>query len=628
MPTFSLPIWQQISYGRIIFRPCSEVIDLFYTLKSKLLLAFSLLLVIPFLSLVIIVTEQSKANVETIIQTSSSQTIAQYAEYLNMLGGQVEDVAFQILSSSLIQQWIAARNDQSATISQTERYLLNARVEQLLSQVVLSQSNIATVSLHDRTGFVISNGSVYEHLKYDIDTDWYQYVLHNGPNFALAHFDPYQSYTLEHTPVNSLVFPLVELSTLTIQGAIKVNIPSALIEQPLENMELEQWRTIQLVDQNGILVTDTSQDKQLWLAQQQQTWTSLLDEEQKQHFLKTTNEQGKQSYWFYYKLNNPMNWMIVGEITEKQLFGQIDRMRRTMLLIGAGLLLLSLIAAYLISASMTKPLSKLSQMMRRLEMGNFNIADNLQIARKGETGYLLYTFSRMANQLNQLIRDEFTLKLRKRDAEYKALRMQVNPHFLYNTLETIGSLAAQQKTEQLLDVTESLGQMMRHSLKQDSDSIPLTEELQQIDYYISIMKTRFEDHLLFQVDFDASLTKATIMKFILQPLIENALKYSNDALKQATVELTIQRLDQMMMRISIKDNGIGMSEQQIIDLLTSIEAEHATELIASSGERIGLKNVLVRCKLYYGENFRVAISSRQQQGTTIMLTLPIHEGLN
>lgn len=597
---------------------------MFYTLRSKMMLTFSLLLVVPFLTMVLIFTEQSKDSVEQIIKSSSAQTLEQYAGYLDMLSKQVEDITFQVLGNQYIQQWIEARSGTNAALSQIERYELNVHVKDFIAQVVLSQSNVASISLHDSQGFVIGNDSVYENVKYE-SVDWYTYVKENGPSWLSSHTDLYQANHLSKKPINSLLFPLVDLKTLSIQGAIKVNIFSSLIEQPLSKIGLNDWSSVQLVNSSGITITETGNTRSRLLEYGEQ-WEQLLNSSKTKDVVQLKDEEGSVRYWFYRKLD-VQNWLLVGEVTEKELFSDINKTRRTMLSIGGGLLLLTIIAAYWISSGMTRPLSKLSQAMRRLEMGDFNVADKLDIPKKGEAGYLLYVFARMVNRLNQLIRDEFTLKLSKQDAEYKALLMQVNPHFLYNTLEVIGGLAAQNKTEQLIDVTESLGQMLRHSLKLDTDIVTLSVEMQQIRYYIDIIKCRFEEGISFEVMEDTSLANVPIIKFILQPLVENAVKYSKERMRHAVIRISAYRRGNRLV-LSVEDNGEGMSEQQVSEIIRDAYSQDASSVLGSPGRRIGLRNVLARCRLYYGEKLKLEIESNKDKGMRISIILPISEGTN
>lgn len=591
---------------------------MFYSLKSKMLLTFSLLLVVPFVTMVVILSEQSKNSIEQITKLSSSQTLEQYAGYLEMLGGRAEDIAFQILGNELTQQWIESRSG-TRKLTQREQYALNAQVKDFISHVSLSHSNTASISLQDSNGFVIGIDSVYEHVQYE-SHDWHAYVNNHGPGWTGMHRDPYQPHHLSKQPVNSLIFPLVELKTLTIQGVIKINVLSSLIQQPLSNIELQEWSTIRLLDTQGNAVTNQV-DMILEQSAYRMTWEQLLQSSKVKDVIQIKEEDGTVRYWFYQKLAIN-DWIILAEIEEKELFRSILATRQTMLTIGGLLLLLTIIAAYWISRGMTKPLSKLSLAMRKLEMGDFNVAENLELSHKGEAGYVLQGFSRMVNQLNQLIRDEFTLKLRKQDAEYKALLMQVNPHFLYNTLEIIGGLAAQNKTEQLIDVTESLGLMLRHSLKLDTDMIPLSVEMQQIHYYLMIIQARYEDEIQFEIHEDHNLSHFKIIKFIIQPLVENAVKYSREQDNQAVISISTKwEADQLV--ISVTDNGKGMSQELIDRIIQESTEQDVSRILGNTGRRVGLLNVLTRCHLYYDDRFKAIIQSEIGKGTKVSLYLPI-----
>ncbi|XEC95615.1 sensor histidine kinase [Paenibacillus tarimensis] len=597
---------------------------MFYTLKSKMLFTFSLLLVVPFITMVVILSEQSKSSVEQIITSSSAQTLEQYAGYVDMLSKQIEDIAFQVLGNELSQQWIESRSGTNRQLSQNERYALNARVKDYIAQIALSHSNIASISLHDSQGFVVGIDSVYEHVQYESD-DWYRLVKENGPSWVGSHIDPYQPRHLYREPVISLVFPLVELKTLTIQGAIKVNVYSSMIQQPLAKIGGNEWSTVRLVTPSGDTVTDLSGTAEELLEHRSQ-FTALVKDNESKGVVQLEGNDGTVRYWFYRKLTIK-DWILIGEITEKELFHDIHATRRTMLAIGGGVLLLTIVAVYWISSGMTRPLSHLSKAMRKLEMGDFHAAEKLDIRGKGEAGYVLHAFARMAGRLQRLIRDEFTLKLRKQDAEYKALLMQVNPHFLYNTLEIIGGLAAQNKTEQLMDVTESLGQMLRHSLKLDTDIVTVSEDMKHVRYYAKIMECRFEDEIKFEIEEDASLQRVRIIKFILQPLVENAVKYRREDEVPAVVRITVKR-DKDSIIFIVEDNGKGMSAEQVHEIESDARSEDAASVLGSAGRRIGLRNVLARCRLYYGDLFKVQIRSDLGKGTTICLRLPISEGID
>ncbi len=596
---------------------------MFYSLKSKMMLTFSLLLVVPFLTMVFIFTDRSKNDLEEIAVTVSAQTLDQYAVYLEMLGRQVEDIAFQVLGNKIVQEWVEARGTADSHLSKQELYLMNARVKEVLSQAVLNQSNVASISLHDKNGFVIGIDSVYEHVDYG-ESNWQWYVTQYGSGWLNAHLDPYQPYALKSEPVNSLLFPLVDLNTLSIEGAIKLNVHASLIQEPLSAIQYNEWNTIQLIDSSGAEVNRSHFSKpQMQSSEEERIRQQILQSHSDKGFIREQSEDSSK-YWFYHKIQS-MDWTVIGVISEAELFRGIDKTSRTMLLISVGLLILTITAAYWISTSMTRPLSRLSSAMRKLEKGDFNIAARLNSSAKGEAGYLLKVFSNMANRLNQLVLSEFTLKLRKQDAEYKALLMQVNPHFLYNTLEVIGGLAAQQKTEQLIDVTESLGQMLRGSLKLDSDVVTIEDELQQLKYYLTIMQVRFEDDIEFELHADPDITGVPIIKFILQPLVENAVKYSHGRGKLAKIKITAKRQGQHVV-LCVADNGEGMSAEKTQEIMQEAMSQEAVHVLGGPVRRIGLRNVIARCRLYYADRFHCEIETAENEGTKISLWIPISGG--
>lgn len=591
-----------------------------YSLKSKMVVTFSFLLVVPFISMVYIFTEQSKNSVEDIAITVSSQTLDQYAEYLDMLGRQVEELAFQVLGNEEVQRWVAARGQSFADEhTRQEMLLLNARVKDVLAQAVLSQSSVASISLHDRTGFVIGTDSVYEHVQYK-GMDWYSHIIEHGPGWIHSHSDPYQPYTLQRIPVNSLVFPLVDLNTLSVEGAIKLNVYSSLIQEPLSRIQYNEWNSILLVNASGEHVVPSPNDSSLVLSGSE-FQEQILQSTATKGLLKKVEDDGAVRYWFYRKVKST-DWVLIGVVAEEELFRSIQKTSQTMHGIGVGLLLLTIAAAYWISSSMTRPLSKLSSAMRLLEKGDFNIAERLNVTARGEAGYLLSVFSNMAKRLQQLIHNEFTLKLRKQDAEYKALLMQVNPHFLYNTLEIIGGLAAQNKTEPLIDITESLGQMLRHSLKTDSDLVKLSDEFQQLRHYITVMKCRFEDRIEFELYEDPEVRDVLIVKFILQPLVENAVKYSRNAPHKAFIRVSAVKQERHLL-LTVEDNGEGMTEEKRKEIVKEALSQEAVQVLGGPTRRIGLRNVIARCALYYGDRFQFTMESAVGVGTRIELKIPI-----
>lgn len=591
---------------------------MFYKLRTRMALSFSIIMIVPFVMMVLIFSEQSKKNVQDVLISSSAQTLDQYTTFMDLLSQQIEDVALQVMGSNLTQEWIQYRR--SGTYSKIEKYMMNAKLKEYLTSITLSQSNLVSMAIFDENGFAVSNDSVYELVSYG-DYGWADLVKENGPTWLPSHYDPYQAQFLHSQPVNSLLFPLVDFRTFEIRGAIKLNFLSSLIEAPLNTIKIGETDSVQLIDLKGNPVISASEDTQ-WLN------GAIVDRingsPQSEGVVKTV-ENGRNVLVFYNKLPD-QGWIVVGKILEKDLFQSITATQRLMFGIGALLLFVTILTAFWFSAGIARPLSRLSHAMRMVEQGVFSPVEHLEEPRHGEVGYVVKTFKRMARTLNQLINEEYKANLRRKHAEYKALLMQINPHFLYNTLEVVSGLAARKKHEQVLDVVEALGMMLRYSLKLGEETAPLRDDIRNLKHYAFIMETRFGERLQIRIDEDPEADNVHVLKFILQPIVENAVKFSVEHASPAIVSIHTRKEDDNV-RITIRDNGRGMDAERIEQFMRSVSGtDNIAEIIRSEGKKIGLANVIARCRLHYGDRFRFDIRSAPGEGATMTLIIPTGEG--
>ena len=236
------------------------------------------------------------------------------------------------------------------------------------------------------------------------------------------------------------------------------------------------------------------------------------------------------------------------------------------------LLILVIIVALWLSTGITKPLSAMARAMRHVRNGQFELAmkDMPKVrSRQSEVDYVAGVFEQMTRQLKYLIETEFETNLRRK-SEYKALLLQINPHFYNNTLEIISGLAAMKREDLVMDATEALGKMMRYSLSLDTDLVQVSEELGYIRDYLFLLKLRHEDHLMVEVRQDSAADQLLIAKFILQPLVENAVKYSLEKGGIAEVAITSSVCGERL-HLQIQDNGSGMTPELIASILADTE---------------------------------------------------------
>lgn len=593
-----------------------EVRLLFYSLRNRLFIIFTLLVTLPLIAMFwMLSTRYDKLMIQD-IESSSLQTINQYSISLNGYINQVEEIAYQILGSDITQNWLASRGQLHQ--NSADQALKNKIFRDYLSSVVDNHSLISFVGVYTNRGIWSGDESF-------INTKWYLNYRDASILWTGSHIDPDQvaSSSFSKTKVNSFIYPLTELRSFSNLGIIKINIATEKLLSPLENIKFGESGRLYLIDEQGTPVLGQSVAREELI---QSGLDKILKESNRQGIVRVLYN-GKMNLIMYQKIDSKP-WVLIGEVPEHELFREIRVIKQRMLFVIIIVLLISIMLTFGASTSITRPLSRLIVSMKHLESGDF-IKARSSVPRKlsghSELSSFKSAYLNMIQRLEDYIRRELELNLLRRNAEYRALLLQINPHFLYNTLELVGSLAAVGKNEEVIDVTEFLGQMLRYSLRLDSDIVNLDEEIAFITHFSAILKSRFEDRLDFRISNHAEMKRVKVIKFLLQPLVENAVKYSMDHTNVAVVEIETDICDDKCV-IRVKDNGIGMPRSMVTNLRNELKSRSIIDVLNQDGRRIGLRNVLARCSLHYGDNFKIDIASEEGHGTEITLYIPYSEG--
>ncbi|MGO4545757.1 sensor histidine kinase [Paenibacillus sp. 2TAB23] len=595
---------------------------MFYSLKSRLIAIFVLLFVLSFVTLSFLLFNQSRSIIRSYIESSALEKMDEYGSYIDMVQTQIYDLASIVFNSDITNSWNAIASDSSATDG--ERNLEHFHMSQFLTQTTNSYSSVSSVAIYRQEGLWVSSGNFVVTNPSFLKEDWYNNFKKKEEYWISAHTDAAELRNNNKHPVVSMLMPIGSYEPSLTKSVMKINVSADYFLEPLGRIHLGESGTIYLLDQNGkpMLSQADYETRSDMLAQVQeirQGW-------RKQGVLYMDNAQGEKEILVYKKLAQT-NWMLVGFVSEDDLYAQLFRLRSSIWIVASILLLLSLVLASWLSHGITKPLSRLVLAMRHIQRGDFANAESRLLPQRSvrnEVGFATETFRSMVHQLREHIKTEFELKLLRQQAEYKALLMQINPHFLFNTLELMSSLAMQKRTEDTVQVIESLGKMMRFSLKMDDDLIRLEEELLYVDYYISILKIRFGDRLSISMEKEGNLERLSVVKFIFQPLIENAVKYSAAYRQEAKVHILVRHTEGKV-HLVVSDNGPGFTPEKKRQVLEGSTTAQLDQILTSRSSQIGLGNVLSRCRLYYESLFEVRIDSAPGEGTSIELILPAQE---
>ena len=278
----------------------------------------------------------------------------------------------------------------------------------------------------------------------------------------------------------------------------------------------------------------------------------------------------------------------------------------------------SVVAAWRISRGIYLPIKKLHNLtttIARADLEPLVTADNVdEIAELGMSFNILV--GKVRELLDAKIKEQENLK----KAELRALQAQINPHFLYNTLDTIIWMAEANRPAQVVELVRALSRFFRITLSKGKDWITVREEVEHISSYLTIQKIRYRDILDFAIDMEPEALDATILKLTLQPLVENAL-YHGIKNKRSGGVITVRgrRWGGDRLRVEVSDNGIGMTAEKVAQMRTAIESEG----FVSNESGFGLCNVNQRIKLYYGKPYGLTLESEYGEGTRVVVDIPL-----
>lgn len=286
---------------------------------------------------------------------------------------------------------------------------------------------------------------------------------------------------------------------------------------------------------------------------------------------------------------------------------------RNLMVIAAIMCVASMILSLFISRGLTKKLEKMTETVKRIKGGETRL--RMENLGKDEIGELGLTINEMLDQIEGLIAKEYEAKLMINKAEYKALQAQINPHFLYNTLDTMSSIAEIQDCHEVSALSQSLSNIFHYCLDMKHPFSTVSKEIVHLKNYIYVMDVRMRGEIRYFFEIDDKILQDTLPRISIQPLVENAI---NHGLKNARGEKYVmirafQKQDELW--IEVEDNGIGIDKKQIGELLTNPKE-------VNGKDSIGLWNIHLRMKMLYGENYGLTLESEEGKGTKVTLKIP------
>lgn len=323
---------------------------------------------------------------------------------------------------------------------------------------------------------------------------------------------------------------------------------------------------------------------------------------------------GSLSYKVMYIASEKQDWIYIAEIPQDYLLQNSMQVRNYLVLILLIGIIMSFGAAYAISTVYTVPFRKMAKTMRRVEKGDFDI--QLDIRNRNEIGQLAASYTSMVNEIKGLIQRVNNEHTQKREAELNALQAQISPHFLYNTLNSIKSLARVQKADGIVDMTSSLIELLQLSISNKVLYISVGEEIEMVRKYVFLQNFRYGNKFKVVFECEEEVLKYRTLKMILQPLVENSIyhgiEYNNE---QGIICIRAYKSDSGI-HLEVEDNGVGMNDEMIARILNDDRKSN------SRFGGIGVRNINDRIKMHFGENYGLTYRSEPGKYTVASIFLP------
>ncbi len=441
----------------------------------------------------------------------------------------------------------------------------------------------------------------------------YMEATHPAHDYGVTYFPKNEPY-----PVFTLHRPIYNVPDVRQLGLMSVDLRLDFLERICTQLYNPQYENLYILDENRNIVYSKSSSE--WGSKPAYSWLGQLTGEEGSFEWK----EGSQSGMTVYQRMEAsyMNWTIVKQIPYSHLYKDARDLTR----INAGVytlfLVIVIVATVVISIRFTAPIQALTAAVNKIQSGQLHV--EIDSKSTDEIGVLARRFRIMMQTLNELILREYALKLANRTNELKALQAQINPHFLNNALQSIGTLALQHGENRIYTLIASLGRMMRYQMNTDKTIVPLHQEIDYVKGYLELQQQRFDGKLQVELEAGPEALAIPVPKMTLQPLVENYFKHGYDSTAGGRIRIAASLSPEEELRIEVADDGKGMSLLELAVLREKLRQGSS----GGNGEDggIGLLNVIARIRLYYNPLAELKVESPEGGGLRVELYIPLKEG--
>jgi len=538
-------------------------------LFNKMILLYSLLTLLPLILVISVFYYKSSAILETKITDSKKQSLV---EMVDKIDGYLRDItllAAQIQKDDRIAT--ALREDYAAPEENQERFSSRRkRVNERLAELALRSEFVDAIYLvnaHQQTYFADTEYKIESNLALEA-------IAHQKPEaFVWAPFN-------DHNRLVGAKEMIYEPTGKRV-GLLMIMLNPERIAKAYSSYGSQEFF---MTNASGLILSNAN-------PQQIGTRFRLLDTKNTVQLERVSDYSG---------------FRFISLFSKSSFHKEIDSLAFFALLITTATWLLVLILTVIILRRVTTPIARLSRLMGKAQKEIYEKIDHIKTI--DEVGRLCVSYNHLITDIQNLIEKVYKVELLNKEAELKMIKAQINPHFLYNTLESVNIMAKELGSTAIPDMIRLLAAIFRFSISPGSDLIPLKNELQFVVYYLQLAKYRYKERLTWTINVSDELQQVIVPKLILQPLVENAIIHGIDQIEEQGNIMIRAYLHEYDLVVEIQDNGAGLKQSPM---------DHQSQ-------GIGINNVKQRIQLLCGKRYGLTIEPASNCGTVVRLRLPIN----
>lgn len=570
------------------------------SIRYKLMILMLLAMILPLLILIVFSINVSQRNYEREVVTSNESRIILAGKYIDEKLNESDKLLFSSLLDEKLIPSISKSGEGDIPLDyntldyiQDKLYATYYRNDYIDSISIYAKEIQKVYTLKDDE-FLLSN------LSNTTGTNWEK--LRVSPQYVFNSRLPQQNFSLTRS--------IIRFEDREIVGGISFDINWNVIDSVIEMLKTEQDSSVYLLNKEGQIIYNPNNVNDKTTVDTQQLFEQI-NTSKNENYLKT-----KSHYVFFKKAFNSQ--VTIMKIIPMAVI--LDGVTRTFLY-GIMISIVSIIITILLSIYMslktTKPIIQLVDAMKEVGENNFDV--HIKTDRNDEIGLLEKNFTAMVYRIKELIDKEYKSEIATKEAQFKALQAQINPHFLYNTLQLVGGMAVARNTTNIYLIIGALSDMFRYITGKQGDLVKIADEIEHIKNYLFIQEQRFEGKVEIDIFVEDGTEEYMLPMLMIQPIVENAFIHGFEQ-KTGTWKLSIE-VQKVFddLEITISDNGLGIPEARLSELQQQIH--HQTEPIKTKGS-IGIMNVAARVEFYFGIDSYLDISSEVGKGTQVIIRFP------